>query len=419
MATNILLRRDELKRSPRTAWNRLMRAGLACLAACFCSAPLAAQTNGIFADFTTSLGNFTCQLDYTNAPRAVANFVGLATGTRAWLNETNGQVWTNAFYDGLTFHRTITNFMIQTGSRNAEGTDGIGFVLLDEISSLKHDGPGVLAMANMGPNSSAAQFYITVTNTSWLDGSYTIFGRIVSGQSVVNTIDLVPTDTNNKPVTNVVLQHVAIRRVGAAAQAFDINAQNLPLVSGARLTVSRDATNLNLAFTNNLNTDYRFRSSTNLTAWTAVPLGINVIAASNQVLVAPIAGPRKFFSVVQVKYPGPTWAPLSILNRKLTLTITNGLQGTATYTFDNNGTGTYLYSDYPLSGAVSTYTYNQAAYRASVQPLFHDAGHALVTQLNFSSATAGRFSGTFYYLDPTYYVFFNYPMSGTFTLTSP
>jgi len=118
------------------------------------------QTNGIFADFTTSLGGFTCQLDYTNAPRTTANFIGLATGQRAWLDLPSGRARTNAFYNGLTFHRVIAGFMDQGGSPNGIGTDGPGYAFTDEFSPrLVFDSFGVLAMANSGTNSNGAQFF--------------------------------------------------------------------------------------------------------------------------------------------------------------------------------------------------------------------------------------------------------------------
>src|SRR5436305_11321320 len=122
-----------------------------------------AQTNGIFADFTTSLGTFTCQLSYSNAPKAVANFIGLATGQRPWLDTATGEVRTNAFYDGLTFHRVISNFVIQAGSPNGLGTDGPGYAVVDEFNSLLNfNAPWILAMANSGPNSNGSQFFVTV-----------------------------------------------------------------------------------------------------------------------------------------------------------------------------------------------------------------------------------------------------------------
>ena len=114
----------------------------------------AGQTNGIYADFTTTRGSFTCQLNYTNAPRTTANFIGLATGQRAWLDLTTGRARTNAFYNGLIFHRVIAGFMNQGGSPNGMGTDGPGYVIKDEFSRyLVFTNFGVLAMANSGPNS--------------------------------------------------------------------------------------------------------------------------------------------------------------------------------------------------------------------------------------------------------------------------
>src|ERR1035437_7198121 len=154
---------------------------------CFGTPSVLAQTNDIFADFTTSMGSFTCRLEYVKSPKAAANFIGLATGSRAWLDVPTGRVHANAFYNGLTFHRVISGFMIQGGSPNGLGTDGPGYALTDELDpSLQFSGPGVLAMANSGPNSSGSQFFLTVTNTPWLNGSYTIFGQVVDGQSVVD-----------------------------------------------------------------------------------------------------------------------------------------------------------------------------------------------------------------------------------------
>jgi len=137
---------------------------LVLLAAMAATAPhLSAQTNGIFADFTTSMGSFSCQLDYTNAPRTVANFIGLASGQRAWLDLNTGRARTNAFYNGLTFHRVIAGFMIQGGSPNGMGTDGPGYAFPDEFSpALVFTNYGVMAMANSGTNSNGAQFFITV-----------------------------------------------------------------------------------------------------------------------------------------------------------------------------------------------------------------------------------------------------------------
>src|SRR5436190_15991169 len=131
---------------------------------------VAAQTNGIFADFTTSKGNFSCQLDYTNAPKAVANFISLATGSRSWLDLPTGRARTNAFYDGLKFHRVIAGFMVQGGSPKGDGSDGPGYAFRDEFSAaLRFDRFGRLAMANSGKDSNGSQFFITVAPTAWLN----------------------------------------------------------------------------------------------------------------------------------------------------------------------------------------------------------------------------------------------------------
>ena len=220
---------------------RFLRALLLCAAVSLFMASgsrALAQANGIYADFTTSMGSFTCKLEYAIAPKAVANFIGLATGQRPWLDLPTGRARTNAFYNGLLFHRVVANFVIQAGSPNGQGTDGPGYVVPDEISpSLRFTNTGILAMANSGTNSNGSQFFITVTNTSFLNDGYTIFGELAGGTNVVIAISKVATDSNDKPLTNVVIQSVGIRRVGTAAQAFDINAQNLPGVTNHELSI--------------------------------------------------------------------------------------------------------------------------------------------------------------------------------------
>ena len=157
-----------------------LAAGLTCLALATGFIPTAfAQGDGIYADFSTSLGGFTCRLEYAVAPKAVANFIGLATGQRAWLELPTGRVRTDAFYNGLTFHRVIAGFMSQGGSPNGQGTDGPGYSFVDEFNSgLRHDGFGVLSMANSGPDSNGSQFFITVSAQPQRGGG--ILGRAVA-----------------------------------------------------------------------------------------------------------------------------------------------------------------------------------------------------------------------------------------------
>jgi peptidylprolyl isomerase len=126
------------------------------------------------------------------------------------------------FYDSLTFHRVISNFMIQGGDPDGNGTGGPGYKFKNEIHpNLKHDKPGVFSMANSGPNTNGSQFFITHVATPWLDGQYNIFGQVIIGQDVVNAIGGVSKDRRNKPNSPIYMNKVSIIRIGEAAQKFD------------------------------------------------------------------------------------------------------------------------------------------------------------------------------------------------------
>ncbi len=166
------------------------------------------KKDGLYAEFDTSKGKILCLLEFDKTPLTVANFVGLAEGTKE-LGAGQGTAG-HKFYDNLTFHRVIPDFMIQGGCPLGTGTGGPGYTFPDEIDpTLKHDSPGVLSMANAGPGTNGSQFFITHVPTPWLDGKHTVFGHVVEGQDVVNTIE--GGDTINT---------VTIIRVGDAAANF-------------------------------------------------------------------------------------------------------------------------------------------------------------------------------------------------------
>jgi len=165
--------------------------------------------------FETSLGGFTVELFEKEAPQTVANFVGLAEGTREWTDPKTGQKVKRPFYDGLIFHRVIPDFMIQGGDPRGDGTGGPGYQFPDEFSSaLRHDKPGRLSMANAGPNTNGSQFFITDAPTPWLDNRHSIFGEVVEGLDVVKKIARVPRsqDGRDRPLTDVVMKKVTIVR---------------------------------------------------------------------------------------------------------------------------------------------------------------------------------------------------------------
>lgn len=139
--------------------------------------------DGLYANLHTNQGDIIIKLAFEKTPLTVINFVGLAEGTK----HSNIQIG-KPFYNGLKFHRVIDNFMIQGGDPKGNGTGGPGYKFIDEITDLTHDTSGILSMANSGPNTNGSQFFITHEATPWLDGKHTVFGHVVKGMSVVNTI---------------------------------------------------------------------------------------------------------------------------------------------------------------------------------------------------------------------------------------
>ena len=165
-------------------------------------------SNGLYADIETSKGNIVMQLYFEQVPTTVSNFVALAEGNHPVVDE---KLSGKPYYDGLKFHRVIENFMIQGGDPTGTGSGGPGYQFDDEFSpNLKHDGPGVLSMANAGPGTNGSQFFITHVETPWLDGKHSIFGKVTSGQDIVDEIE-----------QEDIIKNVKIIRVGKSAKNFD------------------------------------------------------------------------------------------------------------------------------------------------------------------------------------------------------
>ena len=176
---------------------------------------------GLYATITTSMGSIVCQLFEKEAPLAVANFVGLARGTKEWTDPKTRQKVKRPLYPGTTFHRVIPGFMIQGGDPLGDGTGDPGYAFKNEINpTLKFDQPGRLAMANTGrPGTNGCQFFITEVPYPTLDGNYTIFGQLVEGLDVVKKIVNVPRDANDKPSSPVVIRAIRVQRFPATLPA--------------------------------------------------------------------------------------------------------------------------------------------------------------------------------------------------------
>jgi len=144
----------------------------------------------------TTKGTIVVELNAEQAPKTVANFVKLAR---------------EGFYDGIIFHRVIPGFMVQTGDPTGTGRGGPGYTFADEFSpQLSHDAAGVVSMANAGPNTNGSQFFITLAPTPWLDGKHSVFGRVVSGQDVVDQIAAAPRDAQDRPREEIAMSRVRI-----------------------------------------------------------------------------------------------------------------------------------------------------------------------------------------------------------------
>lgn len=175
---------------------------------------LMALPQGLYARFTTNHGSFLARLFDAEAPETVRNFVGLAEGTKEFVDPKTRQNTRRPFYDDLIFHRIIPDFMIQGGDPLGSGVGGPGYQFKDEFHpSLNHGEAGMLSMANSGPNTNGSQFFITVAPTTWLDRKHSIFGRIVEGMEVVKRISEMPRDGRDRPLQPVKIEKLTIERV--------------------------------------------------------------------------------------------------------------------------------------------------------------------------------------------------------------
>lgn len=327
-----------MMRGLQHAWRSWTVAGLLALAA---GSSARAQTDGIFADFSTSLGNFTVQLDYERAPRAVAAFVGLATGDGSWADP-KGNVWTNKpFYDGSLFHRVVkdaasngiaiqgggfqyvsvdTNGVVATNFANA------GYTMLETLANGLAHTVGAMAMANSGPNTDGSQFFVMATNWPAWDGSYTVFGHVTTGMNAVAAIAAVPVQgTGSRPVQDVVLNHVEVRRVGAAALAFDAVAQGVPIVETGPMSARAAGADLILKMEMASQSKTMFRESADLAEWDGTDFGYQTEATTiwTTSVSRVVLGDTYYFHVSRVLFPDPITSPASQRGRKFTFWWTN------------------------------------------------------------------------------------------------
>ena len=368
----------------------------------------------IYADVTVSgavSGTFTINLEYTKAPAAVANFIGLATGSKGWIDQNTGSLRHDPFYNGVTFHRVIANFMSQTGSRSGDGKDGPGYTFQNEIdSSLTFATPYTVGLANSGRwYTNGAQWFVTAnSNQSGLDGSYTIFGTVCSGTEVCDALNNVATTSGSdshgaftdRPAPPVTISSIAFR--GPSLASFDLNPDALPKVLSAQPAMKVSGSTYSLGFDHNAFSYYYLYDSPDLNAWTnslSGYFGIAAPAAGDADVTSVCTTNKHFFKFARVDYslcynhyyeqfiPGSLAGKSLHFNSPLNGSLVLNANQTAKYwIFDNNYSYTLSYYNYlPIMGPYQ--------YWGTLSLQLENGVIFIFDYLVYTSATGGNFYG--------------------------
>lgn len=349
--------------------------------------------DGLYATLQTTAGEICFELYYTNVPQTVANFIGLAEGSRPWIDPRTTFVSQEPFYNGIIFHRVISGFMIQAGSPNGTGSDGPGYTIQDEfVPELRHDQPGRVSMANSGPDSNGGQFFITVDSTPHLDDVHSVFGNVVEGLSVVSAIANTTVDANNRPLTDITITNVLITRNGTDAQNFAVTNQGLPEVAALPLSITGNPEIKLTTGTATSSFQYVY-SSTNLSDWTQDAQKYWPVPDGNwELTVSPEA--KGFFRANQVVYRTVNTNLLEdVTQHHLTMTMEDGLVIQITPESDNSGRAQY--GDEAEDQIVLWEWNKNHPYRMEIH-VETDFPDAYVFYLYYSTPTNGRCTGYYY-----------------------
>ncbi|MEY3395042.1 MAG: Peptidyl-prolyl cis-trans isomerase [Verrucomicrobiota bacterium] len=369
----------------------------------------------LYADIQTQAGVITCELNFQQTPRTVANFVSLAEGTRQWVDERSGSLSrlkpAQPFYPGIIFHRVINTegfSIIQAGSKRGDGTDGPGYEFPDEMNlnlpaSYRFDQPYCLAMANSGPNTNGSQFFITGEPIEGLEGKHTVFGKVVSGQTVVDSILGSEVDENDRPTTDVTIQSISIRRLGKLAQKFKPSSYKLPTLSAPTFKVTAAPSPANTSrflFKQSLNTELLVFASIDpgLGQWQQLNsrwYAPSPYTATYYDITYPQGMPITGFRPILAKYAADAVTP--VVPRGYRLAMEND-EGSYVFSLPAVGPLTYVFtpagSDVPLNGNVKadTLQYQAAPYHA-LMAFELDSQKIIYLQLGFDLKTKTELLG--------------------------
>ncbi len=337
----------------------------------------------LFANFQTSRGTVVIDLQYTKAPQTVANFITLAQGTRSWVDPVSGAVKTTPFYNGTVIHRTenTSTFKIaQGGTRTGNGTEGPGYSFRDEFHATLTHVPYVFSMANSGPNTNGSQFFFTGNvSISSLNNVHTVFGLVSDPASRAVIDAMLSAGAGATTVTG-----ITFSRTDAPALAFNEFSQSLPVASSlaGRLDVIRNlAANFLLDSPFPGGSTLQVYRSTNLQTWTKTAeayLGPLVLGEST-ITVDDASLPKAFYNLPLVNYPDAL-GPESTANRTLVV----GLDGTQTFTFQFNASGT---------GGAAVYSANPTVITPITGVIYQPAAHRATWTISTAAYVPLRFKG--------------------------
>lgn len=389
-------------------------------------------------------------LDHVNAPQTVANFIRLAQGTSPWVDYKTGAVKWKPYYNGVTFHRVVAGAYSQTGSRTGDGADGPGYNFRDEFGSGSHAGPYLVSMVSSGPNTNGAQFLITAATQTQLNGVNSVFGLVILydapgddtsdtsvGRRVCNAINTVPVDDVDRPLADVVIQAIKIRREGFSAKSFNEHLQGLPKLWALWSKINHQGDQVNLkiqSLPGNPVTLTRYSYSSNLMTWQSVA-GIyrdadDGVLSEFDVSAIAAGQDKLFFYVSQVVYDDtqPLW-PKDLTGRALSVLIPElasqwGTTTTFTFTSESGGTmsnakgsGTFLIAHLENDG-LGSLSYIKASMKYSLNGNSCDVRLRLRLGQDVANPAyfQGRHSGTIY-LEKNGTVKAEWPTRGTMMLT--
>lgn len=261
---------------------------------------LSAQIHAVVEVSGAVTGSFTIDLEYARTPATVANFIGLATGQRPWIDYATGAIRTTPYYNGVRFHRVISGFMSQVGSRKGDGTDGPGYVFKDEFDpTLRHDAAYVVSMANSGKHSNGSQFFITASAQAQLNDVHSVFGHVIAGQSVVDAINGIA-GTPPSPLT--VIDSITVS--GPSLASLDLFPSTLPTVLDAHPVLTKSGASYLLAYDAQAYTNYTGYRGSDLAAWSLFKSRYSGATppAGPEDVTAFASGPRHFFRMAKIDY---------------------------------------------------------------------------------------------------------------------